>query len=181
MLVMAANGIRWWADYGTLLGAVRNPMTTWADYPWLPQEGRPEGPLAPGIIPHDKDADLSVLGEDWQKLMRLRSAMERKGYQVSVSPHWLKMKVRYSGRNHTGVDFFCWREKAGGTLFRPKYINVDNYKGREFKKADAFPLTTVTWEGLILPAPRDPVAFCAFRYGSNWLKPVPANHGGIRR
>src|ERR1041385_4161145 len=32
--------VTYWADYGTLLGAVRNPLTTWADYPWLPQEGR---------------------------------------------------------------------------------------------------------------------------------------------
>jgi hypothetical protein len=179
--LMAEHGVTWWADYGTLLGAVRNPLTTWADYPWLPQEGRPEGPLAPGIIPHDKDADTGFLATDWSKLMRVRAALERKGYYAKVGPFRLKLKIRLSMANSTNLDLFGWREKVGGVLFRPSYVNVDHYKGREFKKADGFPLTTVEWEGLQLPAPKNPEAFCAFRYGPNWRTPIAANNDGVRR
>lgn len=179
--LMQEYGVTWWADYGTLLGAVRNPLTTWADYPWLSQEGRPEGPLAPGILPHDKDADFGVLITDWQKLLRVGSALQRKGYRVTASPHGGKMKVLLSMLNQTNADFFCWMEKAGGVFARRSYIPVDAYKGREIQKGTLFPLETVQWEGLTLPAPVNPAAFCAFRYGENWMKPIPANHDGVRR
>jgi hypothetical protein len=63
--------ITWWADYGTLLGAVRNPTTKWSDYPWLPQDGRTTAGPAAGIVPHDKDGDLGAL---WSSRLRWRRA-----------------------------------------------------------------------------------------------------------
>jgi hypothetical protein len=173
------HGVTFWADYGTLLGAVRNPLTTWADYPWLPQDGKPAGPLAPGIVPHDKDADFGVLWTDWQKLMRVRAALERRGYALRVSPHGAKMKIRLSDLNHTNLDLFSWREMAG-VMHRPTYNAVDNYKGRHFPKGALFPLGPITWEGLTLPAPVNPEAFCAFRYGPKWRTPIAANHNPER-
>lgn len=173
------HGVTWWADYGTLLGAVRNPLTTWADYPWLPQDGRPSGPLEPGILPHDKDADFGVMMADWQKLMRVGAALQRKGYRVTTGRG--KMKVLLSMLNQTNADFFCWVEHAGGKFARLSYIPVDAYKGREIPPKMLLPLETVPWEGLTLPAPVNPGAFCAFRYGPNWMKPIPANHDGVRR
>jgi hypothetical protein len=175
------HGVTWWADYGTLLGAVRNPLTTWADYPWLSQEGRATGPLAPGIVPHDKDADTGFLAADWAKLMRVRAALGRKGYHVKVGPHRLKMKVRISATNSTNLDLFGWRERVGGIFFRPAYVGVDAYKGRDIPKGMLLPLGTVEWEGMTLPAPVNPEAFCAFRYGPTWGTPIPANHDGKRR
>ena len=91
------------------------------------------------------------------------------------------MKVRLSKSNRTNADFFLWIEHPGGIMRRMKYISVDAYKGRDFRKQDAFPLTTVEWEGLTLPAPKNPAAFCAFRYGANWMTPIRANNDGIRR
>lgn len=179
--VLADHDVPWWLDYGSLLGAVRNPLTRWADYPWLPQDERPAGPLAPGIVPHDKDADAGFLGADWSKLMRVRAALERMGYVAIAKPHGLKMKVRLSQSNTTNLDLFGWREKVGGVLFRPRYINVDNYKGRDFPAKWVRPLGTVEWEGITLPAPNNPVEFCAFRYGESWKTPIPANHDGKRR
>ena len=179
--VLNKMGVVWWADYGTLLGAVRNPLTTWADYPWLPQVGRDtSGPKA-GIVPHDKDADFGMLAVPFHTLGRVRSELQRKGYHVLLRPGGRSMKVRLSVKNETNADFFNWFEKPGRILARPKYINADNYKGREFVKDDAFPLATVTWEGITLPAPKNAPAFCAFRYGENWMKPVAANHDGVRR
>lgn len=179
--LLEKHGVRYWADYGTLLGAVRNPLTTWADYPWLPQEDRPEGPLAPGIIPHDKDADFGVMWLDWTKLMRVRADLERQGFHVVVWPHFCMVKVRLSAANHTALDLFSWRPRPNGEHFRVRYIQVDAFKGRDIPSGMLLPLGRVDWEGLILAAPVNPEAFCAFRYGSNWRTPIAANHDGVRR
>jgi hypothetical protein len=175
-------GIRWWADYGTLLGAVRNPLTTWADYPWLPQR---EGPIAPGIIPHDKDADFGALHAEWDKIKRACILLRRKRYHVIQWPG-VKVKVRTSRINHTNLDLFLWQQRSDGVMSRAwdgvsHYIPVDAFKGRDFPATWLDPMTTVEWEGLTLPAPTDPAAFCAFRYGSNWMTPVAANHDGVKR
>lgn len=174
-------GVPYWADYGTILGAVRNPLTTRRDYPWLDQAALPEGPLPAGIIPHDKDADFGVYWKDWQRLLRAGALLERQGYNVIVRHHSASIKIRLSEANHTNLDVFSWHERTGGRLERRRYISVDHYKGREFPIAWLRPLSEVAWEGLTLTAPTDPEAFCAFRYGPNWRTPVNANHDGVRR
>lgn len=174
-------GATWWVDYGTLLGAVRNPLTTWADYPWLPQEGRAEGPLVPGIIPHDKDGDLGLIWRDWLNVRRKLRALTAHGVNVHVNENRHTVKVRLSSRNHTNLDLFFWRERSDGVMYREKYAQVDACKGREFHRGLLFPLTTVAWEGMQLPAPRDPQAFLEMRYGQNWRVPVMANNDGVMR
>lgn len=174
-------GAIWWADYGTLLGAVRNPMTTWAEYPWLPQEGRTtKGPHA-GIIPHDKDADLCIVFRNWVRIRNIRPRMMRLGFNVKTNPLGPNMKFRLSRYNHTNVDLFFWHERHDGTFYRRVYAKVDAFKGREFHRDMLFPLTEVEWEGMRLPAPRDPEAWLEFRYGPNWRTPVMANNDGVRR
>lgn len=171
--------VTWWADYGTLLGAVRNPLTTWDDYPWLPES---DDPIEPGIIPHDKDADLGAMADDYATAARaLRDLAKERGYNLRVRSHRGSIKVRLSRTNHTNVDIFFWQEREDGTLYRQRYIAVDKYKGKEFHRDDLFPLGTVEWEGMTLPAPNDPEAFCEFRYGAEWMTPVSANHDGVRR
>jgi hypothetical protein len=178
-----AVGVTYWMDYGTLLGAFRNPRTTWADYPWLPQEDRPEGPLAPGIIPHDKDADWGVMGVQWraaEDALRARGM----GLHLLVRKHHGSIKVRPSRTNKTNLDLFFWLEHhiRTGRMFRRRYHpSIDAYKGKHFDKADLFPLQPLEWEGLQLPAPKDPEAFLEFRYGPNWHTPIPANHDGVKR
>ena len=166
-------GIAFWLDYGTLLGAVRNPLTTWADYPWLPQS---DEPIPPGIIPHDKDADIGVLHVEWQRALRALSTLRQThGYNVISHAHRGSIKVRLSQRNHTNLDVFFWHQKPNGILFRRGYASVDAFKGRHFHRDLLFPLGTVEWEGMTLPAPRDPEAFLAMRYGPRWRTPIPAN------
>lgn len=172
--------VRWWADYGTLLGAVRNPLTTWADYPWLSQEGRTtKGPHA-GIIPHDKDGDLGILWTDWAKVRKLRPTLIKAGYAVSSNYSRGSMKVRVSAKNHTNIDLFFWHERQDGSLYRVGYAQVDQFKGREFHKDMLTPFSRVEWEGMRIPAPRNPEAFLTMRYG-DWRKPIMANNDGVRR
>jgi phosphorylcholine metabolism protein LicD len=163
--VLQEYGVTFWADYGTLLGAVRNPMLG----------------LPAGIIPHDKDADFGITNTDYVRLCRVRQRLERMGYNVLIRPQARSMKVRLSKTNDTNVDFFRWLEKPSGIMYRIQYASVDQFKGRHFPKDFAFPLTTIEWEGLSLPAPKDPAGFCAFRYGPNWMTPIRANNDGVRR
>jgi phosphorylcholine metabolism protein LicD len=176
-------GVTYWMDYGTLLGAFRNPLTTWADYPWLPQEDRPEGPLAPGIIPHDKDADWGVLMKDWRAAEGALRSRECKHHHLLLRKYRGSIKVRPSRTNRTNLDLFFWVEHhvRTGRMFRRGYASVDAYKGKHFDKADLFPLQPMEWEGLQLPAPKDPEAWLEFRYGPSWHTPIPANHDGVRR
>jgi hypothetical protein len=176
---MDAGGWTWWADYGTLLGAVRNPLTTWADYPWLPQS---DEPIRPGVVPHDKDGDLGALAADHTAVVRaLRGAASRARFDMLVRPHGASVKVRLSRFNHTNVDIFFWKERDDGLMHRDRYVHVDLYKGRHFQRDMLFPLGTVQWEDMTLPAPHDPEAFLAHRYGPNWRTPVMANHDGVAR
>lgn len=173
-------GVTWWADYGTLLGAVRNPLTTWADYHWLPQADRPAGPLVAGILPHDKDADLGVERNAWD-LVRMNLPQLMDGARVAVFHHGRSLKVMLSAQNKTNVDLFFWHERPDGMLAREGYAGVDDFKGREFDRDLLYPLSSLTWEGLTLPAPRDAAAFCEMRYGAGWRTPIPANNDGQRR
>jgi hypothetical protein len=162
---LRAAGITFWLDYGSLLGAVRNPLLG----------------LPAGLIPHDKDVDLGIFGCGFEAMRRVQQQVEQQGHQVLLRPMGRSLKVRLSARNHTNLDLFLWRERADGKLHRDRYIAVDDFKGREFPKTALFPLTTVEWEGMSLPAPRDPAAFCAFRYGPDWMTPIRANNDGQRR
>lgn len=177
----ATHGVTWWADYGTLLGAVRNELTTKSDYHWLPQDQLPEGPIPPGIIPHDKDADLGAFTRDWRQILKVIADMQALGYDVLVRSNSAKFKVRISPINHTNIDVFTWTEAVDGTLHRRTYIGVDKFKGKSFPAAWVHTPRTIRWEGLEIPAPADPAAFCAFRYGPGWQTPIAANHDGVRR
>ena len=168
-------GAVWWADYGTLLGAVRNPTTTWADYPWLRQTGRRTPGPAAGIVPHDKDGDLGVLMGSWDvALQKFPAFLAGRDFHLYKNVHRRSMKARLSYTNTTNVDVFFWHERASA-LYRDHYARVDRDKGKDFPLSLLFPLSTVEWEGLTLPAPHDPEAFLEMRYGPNWRKPVAEN------
>ncbi len=171
-------GILVWADYGTLLGAVRNPLTTPANYPWLKMT---DAPITPGIIPHDKDADFGMAGASYEQLTEVRAKLIAMGYNILLRPRGRSLKVRLSATNKTNADFFLWNSQPNGTYRRLKYNHVDDFKGRDFPCSWIEPMGSVEWEGMTLPAPNDPEAFCAFRYGPKWMTPVKANNDGIRR
>lgn len=195
-----AAGITWWMDYGTLLGAVRNPL-------------RGE---EPGILGHDKDADICIMEPDAVKLAEMvdwnRGSGGLRPQGVLVGPQsgplnivrklprekprnpretdeqyrervkytaGCSWKVRWSAVNHTNIDIFEHKTRDDGTMYRERYISVDKYKGREFPRDKLFPLIRLPWEGLMLPAPADPEWFCEMRYGKGWREPLRANNDKV--
>jgi fukutin-related protein len=191
--VCREGGVRWWMDYGTLLGAVRNPI--------LGHE--------PGIIPHDKDGDLGLHGEDWDRLLdarpdvpwspqkspggkpnRIRTLdgfqwthkLERQSGpgRVRLFTAGWSIKVRRSPKNHVNVDLFPWWPDGERVYRRKRYVGCDRFKGREFPEEKLLPLRTLEWEGRDLPAPADPEWFCEHRYGETWMTPIKRNNEGKR-
>ena len=185
--LFAAHDITWWADYGTLLGAVRHG----------------------GMIPHDKDADIGILAEDFERLLELDTdtnpwhdtsrgrPMRSRTMAGFVWHHKLphisggsdgaefsagnNIKVWLSARNETNLDIFPWYRRTDGTYYRTHYVGVDRYKGREFREDKLLPLGAIAYEDLTIPAPADPEWFCEHRYGPDWRIPIHANNDRVFR
>lgn len=177
--VLDAAGVTWWIDYGSLLGAVRNPLMG----------------EKPGIVAHDKDADCGIMAVDREKVLSIFGLVPSPAaldvmcdydfggaagvcqvvYKQPRPRHEFSagdsVKVRWSRFNQSNVDFFFWHDRGDGTLYRIRYIMKDRHKGREFPADKLLPLTTLEWEGLMLPAPREAEWFCEYRYGPNWMTP----------
>jgi len=163
-----AAGIRWWLDYGSAAGAH----------------------YYQGMIPHDKDGDAGVLGEDWDRFLSLAPALEGLGFFVIHKPPrnagkygaGNSVKVCVSESNRTNVDFFPWYPMHGqpGMLERQAYISADMNKGREFPEAWLGDLPRVPYENLQLPAPAELERLVTHRY-PNWVDGLTANNDGVRR
>jgi|GEM_PF-4482353 len=98
--LMEAHGIRYWADGGTLLGAVREQA----------------------VIPWDNDADLGVLARDVPRIQELGPALGAHGFVLRTLCGGTLLRVEYSPVNDMGVDIYPWAED-GDQLVHP-------FKGR---------------------------------------------------
>jgi hypothetical protein len=154
-------GIRWWIDYGTLLGFVR--------------EGR--------MIPYDSDIDLGVMADDMAKVLALAPALRKAGLDTCFhvpgltrydSGDWFHVTRRPGNPN--GVDVFPWY--VDGPMFdRRRYCVADRRKGQAFPALRLLPLSRATWEGIEVNVPADPEWFAAHRYGADWRAPVDYRDG----
>ena len=162
--LMDRDGIRWWIDYGTLLGYLRDG----------------------GMIRYDKDGDLGVFGEDRDKLLALQPELLGLGYHAVFSPirptqkfrSGDRMKVRISNRNHTNVDLFVWypNKPVKGFFDRKNYIGADLYKGRDFPMEWALPLQRGQWDGIDVSVPAEPEMLAEHRYGPTWTEELREKH-----
>ncbi|HEY8418620.1 MAG TPA: LicD family protein [Limnochordales bacterium] len=98
--LLEAHGIPYWADGGTLLGAVRQQA----------------------VIPWDTDADLGVLAADVPRILALAEALQAHGFVLRSHCGGALLRVAYSPVNDMGVDLYPWAEE-GDELVHP-------FKGR---------------------------------------------------
>ncbi len=147
-------GLDAYLAYGCLLGAVRDGKMIGhdsdSDVAFLSKYDHPFD-----IIRECKEAELKMRSLGWQ-IIRMSSA----NFKVWVPlPNGKRAGIDVFGSFHIG-DHFHIMASLRGTLDRDAIV----------------PFSTVTLEGIELPAPRDPERFLAFTYGPTWRVPDPAFH-----
>jgi phosphorylcholine metabolism protein LicD len=148
------NHIKYWMDFGTLLGAVRGGE----------------------ILPWDKDADFGVLAKDERKIFDLFGRIKRDGFWIDRPWRGL-FKVYYSKVNLNFIDVFIWDMWS---VHQPKKeewkaMCMHNAIALNYKKF--FPsyfidrLDWVELNGKKLRAPQDYEKFLELRFGKDWRIP----------
>jgi SAM-dependent methyltransferase len=151
-------------SYGCLLGAVRDGH----------------------MIGHDSDADLAYLSRfttPAQVIVEsyaMERALRRRGWTlVRMSGADLKLLYPLPDGRVVHIDIF------GAFHVGDTFYQLGGRSGILPRSALA-PASTITLEGVELPAPADPEAVLAFLYGPSWRTPDPAFQnddppGGVRR
>ena len=143
--LLEANEIKYWLDWGTLLGAVRN--------------GR--------IIPWDFDIDLGIHDEDVSKVLSLRVDVWKAGYDIkpcSVLPSKLLFYKKDNHGDAFHIDLDSW-DKDGPVArctFNPDIIHTAE---------ELSLLVDIEFEGRLYPAPRQPEKVLARLFGEDWRTP----------
>jgi SAM-dependent methyltransferase len=139
-------------NYGCLLGAVR--------------DGR--------MISHDFDSDVCYLSEHTSpadvvaESFRVQRTLRRLGWRtVRMSGGDVKVVLPLSDGRSCHIDVF------GAFYVDDVFYQLGNRSGRLPREA-VLPVSTVTLEGVELPAPADPEAMLAFLYGPRWRVPDPS-------
>ena len=152
-LLTAGGGLPSFVVSGTLLGAVRDGT----------------------VLPHDDDADVGYLSSHENPVdvgceqMRLERLLADHGYDVvRHSFGHLQLHFDYDGHFDHYVDVFtCWY--IGEWFHQPFHIRAVVPRG------SLVPLSSVTIDGVDLPAPRDPEPLLVANYGEGWRTPDPAH------
>jgi hypothetical protein len=149
--LLEKRGITHWADFGTLLGAVRDE----------------------DLIPWDEDVDLGALAADTKAILSLKPEFEAAGYTVT-RPEPPVFRVNYSAMNSTNLDVFLWQEDDDMLTadFDPSY-DWPGVEGHRFPKRYVANLEPVRIGDLSLPAPSPVDRFLAdHRYGPDYMTPA---------
>lgn len=160
--ILNNNNIMYFADGGTLLGAIRHK----------------------GQIPWDDDADISCDIKDYHKLIKLESHFNEKGYKLNVNnkQHILKVYVENGWLLGEDEDF----KRLVGTptldifFVRKNNVGIYSYSDLNLRKkwsscyhheSNLFPLTEVIFNDFKIMIPKNPYPYLD-RYYKDWSKKI---------
>lgn len=171
--------IDFWVDQGTLLGIVRDDA----------------------LLPWDKDIDLSVWPDEFDRVVRLREELRRRGYYFEL--HEYKDCLFLSKEDGYFVEIGRYRvegemavRKNNGPRIKPSEMAVKRVLrllphrlhcmlrdlGRRWHKKETILFRTplrfysdfrmIVFRGLELKVPAETEAYLAFKYGEDWRTPI---------
>jgi phosphorylcholine metabolism protein LicD len=138
------NNITYWADSGTLLGAVRDG----------------------GIIKHDDDIDVCVDEKDYEKLVEVLK--NHPVYNITTADYIDRFMRR--DVDSVYIDVFVTKNTNGIIRYSHKE-NIKRWPNMFYKQEELFPLKQIKFDEIEIPVPQDPVPYLKRSYG-NWEKPV---------
>lgn len=151
--------LRYWLDYGSLLGAKRHGFT----------------------IPWDDDVDVSMPAKEFDSFEHIIS--EIISPDIEYKHVWKNYQSRLVFKKDTGafLDIYCYEESddrlKGRPIFRPASYN------RSIPKNVIFPLSTINFEGVDVSVPNDVDTYLRIKYGNYLLLPkaehIEAGHNKV--
>lgn len=152
--IFHANGITYWIDGGTLLGAVRHH----------------------DVIPWDDDGDLAVFETHESKLLSAIPDFRNRGYGVVKTWHGYKI-YPLNGKSikpeleylYPFVDIFFVNKNGDHYHFADTEVQ-DKWPNYYHDIPDLFPLRRYQFASFELTGPNNAIPYLNRAYGTNWRK-----------
>lgn len=154
--ILHIYNIDYWAEGGTLLGAVRHK----------------------GIIPWDEDADLQIMDKDEWKIELIKEPLERFGYEIIKTWWGYKIfpqdgkKIKGYNSKYPGLDIFVAtivEDKDGNKIIKYQYPIAQEYFGRCWSYyKDIYPIKKYKFGSFTINGPNNPHTYLNSCYGTDW-------------
>lgn len=155
------EGLKYWLDFGSLLGMVRNGK----------------------LIEHDHDVEMSIFEEDLPKLVALREKIRKQKYKLDYKdlsvehPKWKWPQIRLPKSKELDVEIMAYRAWPPRDGDESKCVKVRGYSARHralIAPREFFAeLDSIEYEGVNIAIPSKVEEYLHLRYGPNWKTPNP--------
>jgi fukutin-related protein len=141
--LLTQHNIKFWMDFGTALGAVRENA----------------------IIQWDKDADFGLLEEDYDKILSLKDQIHEESFDIATVSEPGVIRIYYSKVNRNQLDLFFWRNE-NEIMVSDHSLNKNKFFPSYFIQQTP----AVHFYDKMIPAPYDVEKFLEYRFG-DWKTP----------
>ena len=153
--ILRSHEIPYWANGGTLLGAIRHS----------------------GIIPWDDDLDVGMMKKDQDRFIDLKNVFKKCGY--SIVKVWFGFKIFYTNRDLTSgynysypnLDIFIYHMNHENNRYELYYKQArDTWPNEYWSEKDLYPLHDLPFGEIGMSCPQKYKEYFERMYGKDWNK-----------